>query len=235
MPIEKEALISILKQTRNNVNAQVDHVAIDARIPRQELKKMLARFASNGLIDLHRGFVAADTGQRICMAVQAVTLGADMERTCSFLDWKEFENMVTVSFEASGYVVYKNLHFRRKEKRWQIDVLAFKEPIILSVDCKHWHYNMSPSRIREVAEAQVERTLSLANVLPDLTEKLHIACWKRAVLIPMILSLTIGAVKFCEQTPIVSILQLRDFLDQLPAYTHSLTHTCIDLSHGRLV
>jgi hypothetical protein len=48
--------------------------------------------------------------------------------------------------------------------------------------------------------------------------------WRQATLIPVILSLVPGPLKFYNKVPIVPILQLQNFLNELPAHTISLTH-----------
>jgi len=57
-----------------------------------------------------------------------------------------------------------------------------------------------------------------------LGEKLGLVQWRSATVIPTVLALVPGPFKFYNQVPIVPVLQLRDFLNELPAHVTSLTH-----------
>ncbi|MGC9345430.1 MAG: hypothetical protein ACP5ER_01375 [Candidatus Bathyarchaeales archaeon] len=151
-------------------------------------------------------------------------LGADLERVSSFLDWKEFENIAAVAFERNGYTVNKNLRFRHAGRRWEIDIVGCKKPIVVCADCKHWHHGMYPSAIRRIVEEQVERTSALAEYLPVLAGKIECASWGRVELVPAVLSLVTARFKFYNNVPIIPVLQLQDFLSQLPAYVDLLKH-----------
>jgi len=162
--------------------------------------------------------------KRLKLAVHAIELGGDVERVSGVLDWKEFENIAAIAFERNGYSVARNLRFKHAGRRWEMDIIACKKPIVACVDCKHWHHGMYPSAIRRVVEEQVERTCALAEFLPKLTEKIDCASWNRVKLIPAILSLLTVRSKFYNKVPIVPVLQLQDFISQLPAYADSLKH-----------
>jgi hypothetical protein len=50
------------------------------------------------------------------------------------------------------------------------------------------------------------------------------ASWDRIKFFPVILSLSAGMFKFYDKVPIIPILQLQDFINQLPAYVSALKH-----------
>jgi Holliday junction resolvase-like predicted endonuclease len=176
------------------------------------------------LINLNGDLLEIAPNQRLQLAIEAVKQGADIEHTSKFLEWKEFENMAATAFEINYYVVKRNFHFKVNDKRWEIDLLACKQPMIACVDCKHWQHHWSKASITKTAEVQVERTKALAESLRDFTEKIGLNSWTRARLVPMVLSLVPSTFKFHDDTPIVPILQLQSFISELPAQITSLTH-----------
>jgi Holliday junction resolvase-like predicted endonuclease len=176
------------------------------------------------MIYLRKNVVEANSLQRLKLAVQAIQLGADVERVSSFLQWKEFENITAVAFERNSYSVKKNLRFKHAGRRWEIDIVGCKRPVAICVDCKHWHHGMYPSALKKIVEEQVKRTFALAESLPELTDKVECALWDRVKLVPAVLSLVKSRFKFYDNVPIVPVLQLQDFLSQLPAYADSLKH-----------
>jgi len=223
MNIERKLIISILKLTKNGlISAEV--VSKDAKMPSTVAKNLLKKCQNDGLVYLQNKVIKVDGLKRLKLAVRAIELGGDLERVSSFLDWKEFENIAAIAFERNGYSVKRNLRFKHVGRRWEMDIIACKKPIVVCVDCKHWHHGMYPSAIRRIVEEQIERTSALAESLPKLTEKIECTSWSTVKLVPAILSLTTARSKFYNKVPTVPVLQLQDFISQLPAYMDSLKH-----------
>ena len=223
MSIERELIISILKLTKNEpISNKI--FSKDAKIPSQIAENLLKKLQKGGLIYLRKNVVEADRLQRLKLAVRAIQLDADVERVSSFLQWKEFENIAAVAFERNSYSVKKNFRFKHAGRRWEIDIVGCKRPIAICVDCKHWHHGMYPSSLKKIVEEQVRRTFALAESLPELINKIECASWDRVKFVPAVLSLVKDRFKFYDNVPIVPVLQLRDFLGQLPAYADSLKH-----------
>jgi len=223
MNIERELIISILKLTKNGA-AAIEVVIKDAKIASAITEDLVRKLQNDGLLYLQNKLVEVDRLKRLKLAVHAIELGADVERVSGFLDWKEFENIATIAFERNGYSVKRNLRFKHAGRRWEIDIVGCKKPIVACVDCKHWHHGMYPSAIKRIVEEQVERTCALAESIPKLTEKIGCASWNRVKLVPAILSLITARSKFYNRVPIIHVLQLQDFISQLPAYADSLKH-----------
>lgn len=223
MNIERELIISILKVTKNGPSA-IEVVIKEAKIASSIAEDLVKKLQNDGLLYLQNKLIEVDSLKRLKLAVHTIELGADVERVSGFLDWKEFENIVVIAFERNDYSVKRNLRFKHAGRRWEMDIIACKKPIVACVDCKHWHYGMYPSAIRRIVEEQVERTSALAESLPKLTEKIECTSWSRVKLVPAILSLTTVRSKFYNKVPIVPVLQLQDFISQLPAYMDSLKH-----------
>ena len=223
MDIERELIISILKLTKNRPIG-IELVRKDAKIPSAIAEDLIIKLQNDGLLYLQNKLIEVNSLKRLKLAVHAIELGGDVERVSGFLDWKEFENIAAIAFERNGYSVARNLRFKHAGRRWEMDIIACKKPIVACVDCKHWHHGMYPSAIRRAVKEQVERTCALAESMPKLTEKIDCASWNRVKLLPAVLSLTAVRSKFYNKVPIVPVLQLQDFLNQLPAYVDSLKH-----------
>jgi len=228
MIIERQILISLLKLTRQGPFRK-ELLSKDSRIPMQVVNEVLERLCKDGLCQQRKGVVDATPTQRVKVAVRAIRLGADFERASSFLQWKEFENLAAEAFKANHYDVTSNFHFKQAGKRWEIDLLACKEPLIVCVDCKHWHHGWSRAALVKTVEMQIERTKALADAFPLVYEKTGLETWKYAIFIPTVLSLTPGPFKFHNKVPIVPILQLQNFLNELPIHRPLLTHFSIKI------
>jgi Holliday junction resolvase-like predicted endonuclease len=225
MRIEREIILSVLKLTQKGI-IQKELVAKDARTAVDVVDEVLRKLHEKSLIAFKEGNLTTAPSQRLLLAIEAIKQGADPQRTCRFLEWKEFENMAATAFEANGYAVKKNFHFKAKvtDKRWEIDLIACKQPRIVCADCKHWQRGWSRAAIEKVADAQVERTKALAESLPRFTDTFGLNKWTNATLIPMVIALTTNALKIHNDTPIVPVLQMQNFINELPVQTILLTH-----------
>ncbi len=223
MVIERQILVSLLKLTRQGPFRK-ELLGKDSRTPMRVVNEILEKLCQEGLCQQRRGVVEATPTQRVEVAVRAIRSGADFERVCSFLQWKEFENLAAEAFRANNYNVTSNFHFKHARKRWEIDLLAYKEPLIVCVDCKHWHHGWSRAAVVKAVEMQIKRTKALADAFPMVYEKMGIETWKHVVFIPTVLSLTQGPFRFHNKVPIVPILKIQNFLNELPAHTRLLTH-----------
>lgn len=223
MTYEREIIASILKLTANDP-VQKELVRKDARVNAQLLDTSLERLVESGLLNQHHNLVETSSSQRVSMAVQAVKLGADLEKVCKFLKWTEFEGIAAQTFQANRFRVLRNFRFKHAEKRWEIDVIGCYEPLIVCVDCKHWQRHLGAATLVKVVQAQLERTKAFADSLQSYYQKIRIAEWKTAKIVPLVLSLVPGAFKFHNNVPIVPVLQLQDFINGLPLEVDSLTY-----------
>jgi len=223
MIIERDILVSILKLTKSKP-VSMELVASDAKIPVQDAEELLKRFRDTELIECRDGTIEASSNQRVKIAIHAIKLGADLERVSRVLEWIEFENLAATAFEANNFVVRKRFRFESIKRRWEIDVLGCSKPLIACVDCKHWTHGWRNSAIKKAVEAQVLRTKVLAEALSSLQNKLGLGKWRYAILVPVILSLVQGSRKFYNKVPIVPILQIQNFLSELPTHVTALTH-----------
>ncbi len=221
MSIEMELVLSVLKLTANGA-VSYELINKDANLPSATVQKLLGKLQNEGLVYCQHRLVEVDTAQRLKLAMHALQLGADLERVSTLLRWQEFEAIAAIGLEQNGYSIARNLRFKHGGRRWEVDVVGSRKPLAVCVDCKHWRHGLHLSALRKIVKEQMERTSALAQALPNLVYKTECASWSHAKLIPVVLSLTTGNCKFLDNVPIVPVLQVQDFLNQLPAYTDSL-------------
>ena len=232
MVVELNLLISLLKLSENG-SVLIESVKRDARIPADVTEKLLRNLQNQGLVYLKGDMVEADTFSRLKLAVKAVSLGGDVESVSSLLCWQEFEEIAALALRNNGYTVAKNVRFNHAGRKWEIDVVGCKKPMVVCIDCKHYHHGMSPSAMQKIAEAQAQRTKALADTLPNVKIKLDCGSWNKAKFVPAILSLLPSRAKFYDEVPIVPVLQLQDFISQLPAQVEVLAYFQKEFSHLR--
>ncbi len=221
MIVERNLIISLLKLTKEEP-VLIESVNRDAKIPSVITWKLLEKLQNENLIYLKTYTVEIDSSSRLKLAIKAASLGADIEHISDLLCWQEFEEIAAIALKKNGYVVQKNFRFKNGPKRWEIDVVGCKKPIVICIDCKHWQRAISPSALRKIVDLQTQRARALADSLPSINTKLECVKWEKAKFMPAVLSLIPSDYKFYQKVPVVPVLQLQDFICQLPAYTETL-------------
>ena len=223
MTATTDIIIALLKQTPTG-SVSVNDVAHEANVAVPVANNILSSFRENGLIECENELIELSSNQRVKLAIHAINNGTDVERVCKVLEWKEFENFTAKAFEENNFAVTRNFRFKGSQRRWEIDVLAYSEPIIVCVDCKRWRRGWGNSVITKMASAQARRTQALSNNLQDIQRNIGLANWKKATLFPVILSLFPGRVKFYNSVPVVPILQLQNFINEFQGHRNELLH-----------
>ncbi|MHA2132030.1 MAG: restriction endonuclease, partial [Promethearchaeota archaeon] len=168
-----------------------------------------------GFLFLREKTVKTNNYGRIMLSIRAIELGADIENVTSLLHWQEFEGIAALALERNNFLVRKNLRFTYSGKRNEIDLVGSKKPIVLCIDCKHWHREVNLSSLRTIISNQIKRTKSLMNLLPHISINLEFVSWESAIFIPAVLCLVSNRQKFYDSVPVIPILQFQDFLNQL--------------------
>ena len=223
MTAKTDVLISILKHTNSGPVAK-EIIARKANVPVQVTNNVLRGLREIGFIECENELIEVSSNQRVKLAIHAINQGTDIERVCNVLEWIEFENFAATAFEKNNFAVKRRFRFKAAQRRWEIDVLAYSEPIIVCVDCKRWRRGWGNSAITKVAAAQAQRTEVLAGALHFLQQKIGFDDWKQATLFPAILSLFPGPVKFYNKVPVIPILQLQNFVDEFQGHITELMH-----------
>jgi hypothetical protein len=221
LSIELNIAISVLKLTQKGP-ALIETINQDAHVPSAVGAKLLQKMQNEELLYLNNDTVEADSTNRLKLALRAATAGADIERISDLLGWKEFEEITALALKNNGFTVQNNVHFTHQKHRWEIDVVACRKPLVVCIDCKHWQRTIAPSALKKIVDTQIERTHAFVDSIPNPKIKIDCVKWEKVKFIPVILSLLPSAYKFIYQVPIVPVLQMQDFITQLPAYTHEL-------------
>jgi len=228
--IERNLLTSLLKLTKN-CSVEVESVNIDAKLPSAVTIKLLRKLQNERLATLNKDTIEVDAANRLRLAIKAINLGADVEVISDYLGWQEFEEMAAVALSANGYATKKNVRFKHVQKRWEIDVVGCRKPLVICIDCKHYHNSLHPATLRKMVESQVKRVEAFAESLPNTAINIESVKWDKAKFIPAILTLMPSSFKFVNDVPVVPVLQLQDFLSQLPIQVDSLKYFSRLFSH----
>lgn len=211
----------MLKLIKSNL-VIIDEIIEDTRINKSQVISTLNYLEKNKLLVLNGKNIEISNYNKILLTVRAIELRADIESTTSLLHWKEFEEIAAFILERNNFIVKKNFRFTYLKKRNEIDLIGLKNPLILCIDCKHWHKELHFSSINTIVIKQIKRTKDLVAFLPSFSKNIECAQWDYGLFIPAILTLLPAKDKFHNSVPIIPILQFQDFINQLFGYLQKI-------------
>jgi len=129
------------------------------------------------------------------------------------MGWRDLEALCATVFEEAGFRVYRNLRFKCCGRRFEVDVVAANEGLVLVADCKRWS-RARRSKLLEAVEEQRKRAEALASVLHSVPLPLKGGRYR---VCPLVISLYGVGEKLHEGVPVVSLYELRGFLGGLEA------------------
>jgi hypothetical protein len=206
----------------NKTSVDIETIVNDTKTSLSNVKSVLKKFQNNNFVNVKEKRVIINSFGRIMLSVKAIEVGADIENVTSFLHWKEFEGITALALERNNFLVKKNFRFTYLNKRNEIDVIGLKKPLVLCIDCKHWHKEVNYSSLKKIVPNQIKRTKDLVKYLPNISNKLECDSWEFAIFVPAILSLISNRHKFYNSVPIIPILKFQNFLNQLVGNMHQI-------------
>jgi len=219
----------LLHETRQIPVCKTGEIVTKSRTCLPVVECFLVGLEEAGVITLADEEIHVTSEQRMRIAELALSRGADPERVATELRWQEFEGLAAHILDTEGYVTANHFIFRDSARKYEIDVIGAKEPMVLCVDCKHWHHGWAPSKIMAAARNQMLRVLCLSEAYAFYVRKLRIASWRSAQLLPIVLTLADVSSKMVDGVPIVSALRLRDFLCQVNPWDERLRFVDVPL------
>jgi len=170
--------------------------------------ELLRFLSSKGIGNLSNTEVSFSSTDKLKLLLLALRHECDPKLLSLNLDWKDFENFVTVILQTKNYGCRTNIHLTKP--RIQIDVVATLGRMALIIDCKHWR-NMAASKMVECANQQHARTRSYVKNNRNIDFG-----------IPIIVTLNEGSQPFVNKIPFVPISRLGSFLTDYDLYRDQL-------------
>ena len=231
MPAQGDILVALLEKTMKRTTSRAE-LREAVRVTDEAFSLFLDQLATENLLDEEGDLVRASLSQRLEIAVRAVMAGADFERVSRSLGWLEFEEMVAYTFEENGYDVSRRFRFQAEGRRWEIDVLAVRGPLVVCAECKHWASGLGNMTARRIVETHLEKVKVLSESAAGVAERLKLN-GGRTVFVPLALSLQPAREKIYRRIPVVSVFELPSFLVEFEGQMDWLASFPVDLPPKR--
>jgi hypothetical protein len=232
LPAQRDILIALLETTKEGPT-DYEELRETVRVTDEAFTAFLDYLIEQGLVGVGEEALEATLEQRLKIAVRAVRAGADMERVSQALGWLEFEEMTAYTFEANDYKVKRRFRFNAEGRRWEIDVLATRRPLVVCAECKHWASGLGNMTARKIVEIHLEKVRVLSENAAILVEKGTLRGWDKAIFVPMTLSLQSARNKIYRRIPVVSIFELPNFLNEFQGQMDWFASFPVDLPEAK--
>lgn len=221
--LEPDVLTGLLELTAKAEEARISELAARCRLSAEVTEKILVAVPEVGF-EGPRVFPVR--GRRIQLALRAVRIGADQAKVARLLSWKDFEIFCSEVFAALGYQTATNVRLKFLGRRMEIDLVGQRYSNLVAVDCKHWKNVLSGRRLGTVVDKQHFRAGCLAGFLRE-----HWGPGEVCVrVLPAVLCLYEPRQRFFNGSPLVSVINLPSFAEQLPAEIAGLRTHKVGLS-----
>ncbi len=193
----------------NEGSLSFDDFALATGLGRRTSTELVRLLARNEIGYVDTDFISFDQLDKMRTAMLAIKMGADVEALSGMLSWKDFELLAATFLDASGYVAHHSL--RLKKPRMEIDVVGIRDRMALLIDCKHWKRS-SPSEMARFASMQIRRAEAFIRAGKG---QIRFA-------VPAILTLHLESITFAGQVPVIPIIKLRSFLNEMQGYLNEI-------------
>tara|TARA_B100000959_G_scaffold278963_1_gene338301 strand:- start:313 stop:945 length:633 start_codon:yes stop_codon:yes gene_type:complete len=174
--------------------------SIVSGIDRISAKEIMSLLVQNGIGKWKNDSVFFHESDKLKTAFFAISNGSPIEEVSEYLNWKDFEALVSQILSENGFYVEKNVILTKP--RMEIDVIGKKLNVEILIDCKHWK-RMNESVLNDVVNKQVNRVKRYVNDIGQI------------MAVPAIVTLHQEQIAFINKVPIIPVTQLSSFLDEL--------------------
>lgn len=203
--VKSKVLIAFLKRTMHSLSVSIDELSQASLVARGVVSFVLEEVG----VEVRGGRVLVDRVKRTEVAMELAKIGTSPSSFLRFLDWRDFESFASSLLLSFGFEVAKNIRIASHGVRAQIDLLALRDNLIMSLDCKRWT-KLAKSSMSQAALKQLSRTQLLTNKLESLGKGSF-----TLYVIPAVLSLIDPCVRLNDGIPVIPVSKFKSFLEGL--------------------
>jgi len=206
--------LNLVKCIDKDLSASLEDIASLSGVSVESVVRALIRLNS---ISIDVGKRRVYVRDRLSLAQTLMNAGIELELILNSFGWSDVEELVSEITIKHGFQVNRNYRFKLDNKRYEIDIVAVRRGLVLSIDCKRWK-RIPPSSVKRIVEKHLARTKALAEKIIR-EKRLHKDLKE---VIPVVITTLHPRVKFHLNVPIVPVRMLNNFLLELDIYKDEL-------------
>lgn len=224
MNVPQNILLPLLQLSKEGETISLEQLVEQTKIPSNQLKQKLID-KLDGFIDVQGDMIHISKIKKMVLVEKAIHSGIGIQDIIETLHWREFEAFCLMVFDYNDFQTIQNFHFSHNKKRFEIDVVAIKEPLVFAIDAKKWKTG-SGGALKTMVQNQSIRVKSLASALRTIKirQKLPIKQWKQVLLIPMLVTSKTYEIQIFQKIPVLPFFKLNQFINEYHRYAESIQH-----------
>ncbi|MHA1309599.1 MAG: hypothetical protein ACTSQO_01620 [Candidatus Helarchaeota archaeon] len=149
--------LCVISNNSFSINALWVKLNQKMKITQKRFLDLLKNSVKDGYLKYNQGKIHVPS--KIELAIKAYEMGA-RDDLFKYLKWQDFELMCRKILEINDFECKSNFRFKteRKRGRYEIDIISYKMPYLLSIDCKKWWMRNKISPLKKAALDQIHRT-----------------------------------------------------------------------------
>ncbi len=230
LTLPKKVILSLLQLSKETEYVALEKLAAKTQLSIQELLELLDGPLKKD-IEKNSSIIHITKDNRINLINKAIDARIDLDHLVETLHWREFEKICLIVFEYHDFYTIPNFRFSLKKRRFEIDVVSLRTPLIFAIDAKKWKSGRS-SGLKPMVKNHIQRVTYFANALKnqDIRKKLLISQWQQAIVIPLIVTSRTYDIQIFQKVPIIPFFRLNQFINDYSVYLDLIFHLPINLS-----
>ena len=229
----KNFILDLLQMSKEQEEIAIESLVKQTKLSPQNVFKIIQNLNEEltGFMEIEKNLITIPKKSKMKLVKKALSLGISLGQIIPMLHWKEFENFCFIVLDHHEFFCIQNYYFTHHKKRYEIDVIGIKKPLIFAIDAKKWKTGHA-SALKTMVKNQIRRVKAFSKSIMkrSVRDKLNLTNWQNAKIIPMIVTSKMYEIKIFEHVPILPFFKLNKFLNEYHRYSEMILQFPVNLS-----
>lgn len=236
MSLSKNLILNLLQLSKDHEEIALESIAERSNLSTEKIYKLLSSLneETDTKLELSATTIHIPLKFKTPLILKALESGIDLDQIIEVLHWRDFESFCLMVFEYHEYKTTQNFHFTQNRKRYEIDVVTVKKPLIFAVDAKQWKTGHAGA-LKTVVENHSKRIKAFSQYLakPQNRQKLQLKDSPDIRIIPLIITSKMYEIQIFHGMPIIPFFKLNGFITEIHNFLGSLQQFPIKMQTQR--
>lgn len=225
LSLSKNFILNLLQMSKDHEEIALSGIAEKSNLKSEQVYKLLYSLneETGAKLELDASTIHIPQKFKTPLILKAIESGIDLDQIIELLHWRDFESFCLMVFEYYEFTNIQNCHFTQNRKRYEIDVVTVKEPLIFAIDAKKWKTGHAGA-LKTVVENHLNRIKDFSQYLanPLNRQKFQLKNSPDLRIIPLIITSKTYEIQIFHGVPIIPFFKLNGFIAEIHTFLGSL-------------
>lgn len=211
--------------SKDHEEITLESIAERSNLTTEQIYNLLSSFndETDAKLELNETAIHIPLKFKTPLIIKAMESGIDLDQIIEMLHWRDFERFCLMVFEYHEFKNNQNFHFTQNRKRYEIDVVTVREPLIFALDAKQWKTGHAGA-LKTVVENHSNRIKAFSQYLakPLNRQKIQLKNSPDLRIIPLIITSKMYEIQIFHGMPIIPFFKLNGFITEIHNFLGSL-------------